>query len=169
MRPKKIKFIAILLFIIGITGLKAQTTISASGGNAVSNEGSVSYSIGQVVYSTISGANVTVSQGVQQPYEISAVTGIDPDKMFSLVCSTYPNPTSDNLTLKIEGERNVQYMASLYDINGKLLFNQKIEATESTIPMKMCSPATYFLRITSATHNNTSSSVEIKSFKIIKK
>ncbi|MGD0341661.1 MAG: hypothetical protein ABSA76_08155, partial [Bacteroidales bacterium] len=56
--------------------IHAQSTITTSGGNASGSGGSASYTIGQVVYSTITGTNGSSAQGVQQPYEISIITGI---------------------------------------------------------------------------------------------
>jgi hypothetical protein len=68
----------------------AQSTIPATGGNAAGNGGSVSYTVGQIVYTTVSGTNGSVAQGVQQPYEISVVTGIE-NKEINLSCSIYSN------------------------------------------------------------------------------
>jgi len=43
------------------------------GGNATGQNGRVSYSIGQVDFITVSGSGGTVTQGIQQPYEIFVV------------------------------------------------------------------------------------------------
>jgi hypothetical protein len=169
MRHKKVKLTAFLLLIFGLAELHAQTTLTTSGSNASGGGGSASYSVGQVVYSTFSGSNGSVSQGVQQPFEISVLTGMDDYKAISLVCSAFPNPTTDFLTLRIAGEPNAQYVARLYDIGGQLLVSKNIAGIESSIPMKMYAPSTYFLKIFSAKSESTLSSTEIKSFKIIKK
>jgi hypothetical protein len=47
----------------------SQESLSTSGGEANGTGGTVSYSIGQVFYSTYSGSNGTLSEGVQQPFE----------------------------------------------------------------------------------------------------
>lgn len=169
MRHKKVKLTAILLLILGLTELNAQSTLTTSGNNASGGGGSASYSVGQLVYSTFSGTNGSVSQGVQQPFEISVLTGLDDYKTISLDCSAFPNPTTDFLNLRIDGELNAQYLACLYDISGKLLMSKNIEGSESIIPMNMYAPSTYFLKITSTKTQSTSLSTEIKSFKIIKK
>ena len=62
---------------IFIASLQAQETIPATGGNASGSGGSVSYTIGQITYRTISGTNGAVTQGIQQPYEISVVTAVE--------------------------------------------------------------------------------------------
>jgi zinc transporter ZupT len=64
----------LLLIAFGTMILQAQETIPATGGNVVGSGGSVSHTVGQLLYNTVSGTNGTVAQGVQQPYEISVVT-----------------------------------------------------------------------------------------------
>lgn len=155
----------VFLFIVGLTSLQAQETIPASGGNATGSGGSVSYTVGQVVYSTNAGADGSVAQGVQQPYEISVVTGVDQLRNVTLTCRAYPNPTTNFLTLEIEDEMPEQFSASLYDLSGKLLQSLKVIGRETTIPMETLAPATYFLKIEAKT-NSTSNN--FKSFKIIK-
>lgn len=155
----------VFLFIVGLTSLQAQETIPASGGNATGAGGSVSYTVGQVVYTTNVGADGSVAQGVQQPYEISVVTGVDQFKNVTLTCRAYPNPTTDFLTLEIVGEMPELFSASLYDLNGKLLQSLKVTGPETTIPMETYAPATYFLKIEAKT-NSTSNN--LKTFKIIK-
>jgi len=166
MKYKKMKLSVILLLALGLVELKAQEAIPASGGNASGAGGSVSYSVGQVVYSTNSGINGSVTAGVQQPYEISVVTGLNDVNGIQLVCSAYPNPTTDFLMLRIEDELKAQYTAYLYTANGALLKSIKIEANETSIDMSKLVTATYFLKIVNTKH--ASSSQEIKTFKIVK-
>ena len=73
------KLIISLIILLGITisGIYAQEAIPTSGGDASSNKGSVSYSVGQIVYSSNTATNGTVTQGVQQAYEIYVTTGIE--------------------------------------------------------------------------------------------
>ena len=161
MRHKKIKLSAILLLGFGLAGLQAQTAIPATGGNASGSGGSVSYSVGQMVYTTNTGTNGSVAQGVQQPYEISVVTGLEEAIGINLILSAYPNPTTDFLKLKVENYDNTNLSYQLFDINSKLLENKKIEGSETSIFMSNLVPATYFLKVTD---NNK----EVKTFKIIK-
>ncbi|MFZ4414651.1 MAG: T9SS type A sorting domain-containing protein [Bacteroidales bacterium] len=161
MRYKNLKLSVMLLLGLGLSGLQAQETVTASGGNASGSGGSTSYTVGQVVYNTIANSNGSVAQGVQQPFEISVVTAIEEAKDINLIVSAYPNPTTNCLTLKIEDNLQMQYIVSLIDINGKLLENKKTEGIETTISMKNLVPATYFLKV-------IKSNKEVKTFKIIK-
>jgi len=125
MRHKRLKLSAILLLGLGLTGLQAQETIPATGGNATGSGGSASYSVGQVVYTTNTGTNGSVAQGVQQPFEISVVTGIEQTKGINLSVSAYPNPATDFLMLKVENYDNGNLSYQLFDMNSKLLQNKK--------------------------------------------
>jgi hypothetical protein len=161
MQHKRLKLIAILLLGLGLTGLQAQTSTNATGGNASGSVGTVSYSVGQVVYTTNSGVNGSVAQGVQQPYEISVVTGIGEAKEINLSVSAHPNPTNDYLTLGISEFDISNLSYQLYDMNGRLLQNEKITGNQTRIAMSNLVPATYFVKVLQNQN-------EIKTFKIIK-
>ena len=161
MKHKRLKLSALLFLGLGLTGLQAQTSVNATGGDASGSGGSASYSVGQVVYTTNTGTNGTVAQGVQQPYEISVVTGIEQAKGINLSVSAYPNPTTDYLTLSI-GEFDISNLSyQLYDMNGKLLQNAKITGNQTSIVMSNLVPANYFVKVIQGNK-------EVKTFKIIK-
>ena len=54
-----------------------------------------------VVYTINTGTSGSVAQGVQQPFEISVVSGIEEAKVSKLSVSAYLNPTIDYFTLRI--------------------------------------------------------------------
>ena len=155
---KKVK-LSVLLLGLGLTA-KAQQATTATGGNASGSGGSVAYSVGQIVYTTNTGANGSVAQGVQQAYEISIVTGLE-DTQISLNMQAYPNPTTDYLTLNVGNFELSTLNFQLYDISGKLIESRKIISSTETIATGNLSSATYFLKVS---NNNN----EVKSFKIIK-
>ena len=68
-------------------------------------------------------------------------------KGISLDCKAYPNPATDFLMLKVEdpGDKNLTYQ--LFDINGKLLADKKVESNETTIFMGNLA-AIYLLKVT---------------------
>ena len=160
MKHKKVK-LSFLLLGLGLTGLQAQNAVPATGGNASGSGGTVAYSVGQVVYTTNTATNGSVVQGVQQPFEISVVTGIEEAKGINLAVSAYPNPTTDFLNLKVENYDNTNLSYQLFDISGKLLESKKITGNQTSIVMSNLVPATYFVKV-------TESNKEVKTFKIIK-
>lgn len=154
------KTVALLLLGFGITTAQAQQATTATGGNASGSGGTVAYSVGQVVYTTNTSSNGSVAQGVQQPYEISILSGIE-DHQISLNMQAYPNPTTDYLTLKVDNFQLSTLSFRLYDITGKLIENKKITSTIETICLENLPSAAYFLKVV---NNNK----EVKTFKIIK-
>lgn len=162
MRHRKLKLSAAFLLGLGLTGLQAQENLNATGGNASSSGGSASYSVGQVVYTTNSGTNGSVAQGVQQPYEISVVTGLEEAKGINLSVSAYPNPATDYLTLEVKDFELSNLSFQLHDMEGKLLQSEKIAGKQTSIVMSSLVPATYFVKV-------IQESKEVKTFKIIKK
>jgi hypothetical protein len=138
----------------------SQEAIPVTGANASGNGGSVSYTVGQILYNTISGSNGTILQGVQQPYEISIVTGVEKNNI-NLITSVFPNPATDYLILRLENYDTENLSYWLYDINGNVIENWKASGNETQIIMKNFTTGTYFLKVTKGTKN-------LKAFKIIK-
>jgi hypothetical protein len=166
MQSKKIQLSISLILFLGMASLHAQETEPASGGNASGSGGSSSYSIGQVFSATYSGSNGTVSTGVQQPFEISLITGTEEGKDLSLRFSVYPNPSTNYLTIYIDGAFSEMYSAFLYDITSHQVKNMTIENIETKIDMSNLPVGTYILKIIES--KNLTTPKEIKVFKIIK-
>lgn len=161
MPHKKITLIAVLLLGLRLTALQAQQAVPASGGNASGSGGTASYTIGQVAYTNNSGSGGTVTQGVQQPYEIFVLTSKDL-KGIEIVCTAYPSPVTNYLTLNIEGGDLIKYFVTLYDMTGKILLNKQTEGSLTALYMENLVPAPYILKVADL-HGK-----EIKTFKIIK-
>ena len=153
------KMLTVLLFGLGLTAKGQQATI-ATGGNAAGGGGTVAYSVGQIVYTTNTGTNGSVAQGVQQPYEISTVSGIE-NNSINLELSAYPNPTTNYLTLRVNDVLISTLSFQLYDISGKLIESRKIISSTETIGMENLPSATYFLKVANINK-------EVKTFKIVK-
>ena len=158
MKHKKIK-LSVLLLGIGITA-QAQQVTTATGGDASGSGGTVAYSVGQVVYTTNTDASGTVSQGVQQPYEIFTV-GIKETEL-NILLSVFQNPTAYNLTLQISDYNNEKLSYQLFDMQGKLLNNGQVTAQQVQINTANLPPATYFINVVNQENK------KIRSFKIIK-
>ena len=159
---RKIKIIIIIvLFSFNIFLLKGQETTATSGGNVTGTGGSVSYTIGQVVFSTVSGTNGSIVQGVQQAYEIAVLTAVVNTEDITLNCIVYPNPTRNTIKLSIESPDIENMSYRLFDIHGLLIQDMKVEGEETEISMTNLAPSIYFLRV-------IKNKKELKTFKIIK-
>ncbi len=138
----------------------AQTSINSSGGNGSGNGGTVSFTIGQVSYHTLKASNGSVAEGVQQPFEISVLSV--PEEMNQiLLIQTYPNPTTDFLSLSISNMEITDLSFQLFDLQGKMVLNEKIHNALTSVNMGDLVPSTYILKVN---QNNK----ELKIFKIIK-
>ena len=161
MNFRKLKLSVVLLIGIGLTGLQAQEAIPTTGGNASGSGGTASYTVGQVFYTSNTGTDGTVAQGVQQAFNIEVVDGIEQANGINLICTAYPNPTTDFLNLNIENYDNTNLSYQLFDMSGKLIEIKNIESNETTITMTNRIAAIYFLKV-------IDNQKEIKTFKIIK-
>lgn len=150
------------LFLLAFCGICiGQQTISTAGGEASGTGSTVSFTIGQIAYTSVDGNDGSVSEGVQHPYEIFDIKdnlnipGID------LELSVYPNPVRDYLLLKAKDFTSSNLAYRLYDSEGKLLESKTLSNDETYIPIDMLVPSVYYLRI-------SENLIEVKTFKIIK-
>lgn len=131
-------FVAYINFNVSI----AQNSVNAAGGDAVGAGGSLAYSVGQVTYTTISNPLISVSQGVQQAYEVSQVSL---DESFVQQILVYPNPANDLIQISVENSVDLCY--ELSDEFGKVLCVGRFYLQANSLSIKEYPPATYFLRI----------------------
>lgn len=153
--------ILISTFTFLVSPAMAQESLNTTGDNTSGSGGSASYSIGQVVYTTNTGTSGSVAHGVQQPFEILVVTGIEETKGRNFTVSAYPNPTSGYLTLSISEIDISNLSYQLFDMQGRLLHRAKITGNQTSIVMSDFEPAVYFVIVSQGNK-------DIKTFRIVK-
>lgn len=141
----------------GTTGIFAQTGTVTAGGVATGAGGSVTYTIGETNFITATGGGGQVAQGLQHPY---IITSIESNNL-NVNVSLFPNPTKEYVVLSVEGNSVENMSYQLYDIDGRLLAEKKLESNQTNISMRDLASATYFIKVI---NNNN----ESKIFKIIK-
>ena len=119
-----------------------QSAISTAGFEA-SGDGTLSATIGQTAFMAVANENGSISQGVQQAYEITTETGID---VTEIQLTAFPNPTSDVLNLQINGEFGTVAYA-LYTNTSKRVAKGGVNGSETQIPMGAYKPGVYFLEV----------------------
>ena len=150
------KLITTMALVAAAVGSFAQSAVSSAGYEAT-GDGTVSATIGQVAYLTATGDGGSIAQGVQQTFEITTETGIE---ITEIQLSAYPNPTSDVLNLKIDGDfGKVTY--ALFNNSSALLAKGTANGPKSQIQMGACKPGVYFLEV-------KMEGKTVKRFKIIK-
>lgn len=157
------KIFTLFVILMGITATFAQSAIVPVGGDAQSNNGSVSYTVGQIAIQTNGSESVSVAEGVQQPYEIMIV-GTDDFPQIVLNAKIYPNPTENIAQLELNGfEIPVDgFRAILFDGNGKML--QSLVVTDDVTPFEIghYATGTYYLELRDGKR-------VLKTFKVIRK
>ncbi|GAA4976392.1 hypothetical protein GCM10023315_28970 [Algibacter aquimarinus] len=133
-------------------------SINASGTNLSGNQGFVSYSIGQVFYSSSENNTHTLTEGVQQnqlqnstdqdtntPEDSNVPDDLTPD----LNVLVYPNPTHDVVTLVSNGFNLSNNLNSyqLYNYQGKLIKTSIIQQTNTIIDLSHLSTSFYILQV----------------------
>ncbi|MFB6318396.1 T9SS type A sorting domain-containing protein [Saccharicrinis sp. FJH54] len=135
-------FVTVFLFSV----VNAQETIVPVGSNATGSGGSASYSIGQMVYKTKSSSDYSLSEGVQQPFEISVLTKNNELLENDIELKVFPNPATDLVTLSLKENDIKDLTYKLYNLKGKLLQSKIITGT-TNISFKELSPSTYLLKV----------------------
>ena len=137
-----------LLLVFFSFGALAQRSLSVSGGGASGSGGSISYSVGQLVYTTHVSNEGTIVQGVQHAYTISEETVGESTGPFALQCRVYPNPASDQLLVdlgdpQLLDQQNLSYR--LVRLDGQVIQRRKIQDTRTRISLAGLAPGSYLL------------------------
>ncbi|MDO9187002.1 MAG: T9SS type A sorting domain-containing protein [Bacteroidia bacterium] len=153
----------ILMFCLvsfGLGSVVAQENTDAMGGMLYGPAGTVSYSIGQIDYETATGSGGNITEGLQQPYEIMILSGIEENDI-NLTFSLFPNPTADLVVLSVQNSVPLNLTCSLFNIEGKLIEKREVNSSQTTITMSDLANGAYLLKV-------LRKSTEVKIFKIIK-
>ena len=137
---------------------QAQTSTNAAGGDASGAGGTVAYSVGQLVYTTHTGTPGSLAQGVQQPFEISVVTGLE-ETAIQLELQAYPNPATHTLTLQVSAHAGLKL--ELTDLRGVRILSRELTENSTAISLEGLAQAVYFLTVSGEDR-------VIKTFKITK-
>ena len=157
----KRKYVLFLLF--GFSGflLNAQESFPSGGGNINGNMVKVSYTFGQMFYTTFEYDTVSISEGVQQAYEIYQYAATEEYENIKMVYSLYPNPSIGLLYLEVENFTSDNFEYEIYDNNAQLIKREKIVSNETIIDLSANPAGIYFVRLTKNTQ-------DAKIFKIVK-
>ncbi len=139
------KLFFLFAFIMAFNSSQAQESVNSSGGVFRGNGGTVSFSVGQMVYTTDSKEAGAVVQGIQRPYKITTTNIKKLDNTISF--KAYPNPSSDDLFLEMNAFRNEKLNYQLYDMQGKLIITNPIEIPKTQINMRALAVGAYFIHI----------------------
>lgn len=140
----------------------SQQVIPATGGSADGTGGSVSYTLGQIAFSAVTGTNGFIIQGIQQPFEISSLTAIENTEEITLGYSVFPNPSEGIITLFVMSFSQAGFIYQIYNLKGDIIQENKISDARTEISLADQPSAIYFLRVIRENR-------EVKVFKIVKR
>ncbi len=141
---KTYTFLLISILFSLATHLNAQNNTVSAGGDAEGSNGSISFTVGQVVYTSAEGSNGSINQGVQQPYDLEIITGIEHNE---IELTLYPNPTLGQFNLSIADARTSEYSIQLFDAAGRLLLTKKQLLELNSISLESYATGTYVLSV----------------------
>jgi hypothetical protein len=149
-------FILSILFMFTIN---AQELISNSGGFYSNSNGSLAWSVGEAVISTVSDGTNTLTQGFHQSrYEITAIGEND---ITDVNIQVFPNPVADYINIEIESSDLSNFSFTLHDNLGKILCKENVVNTNSKVDMSIYPAANYFITV----YQN---GISVKAIQIIK-
>lgn len=146
--------VLVFAFLMGCAGcLKAQSEITFVGGNFSNNEGSLSYSVGQVAVRTSIAPAITVvniteqfSEGVQQALAPQDAVQNEGIQALTVNVAVYPNPTTSYVVLECDQPLGLGY--TLFNTNGQTLVQGSC-TEQLTLDMNQYAAGNYILEVAS--------------------
>jgi hypothetical protein len=148
---------ALVLFSLFATiYVSAQEVVSTQGDSYSNANGSIDFTIGEVVINTGTDGTNDLTQGFHQTnWNFLGVEDFAPNYEAII----FPNPTEDVLNIKTSMFENVTY--TLYDAQGKLVLQDILSAEQTPIQVSQLATGNYSLTLTNETQN-------LKTFKLVK-
>lgn len=157
----------IIFSLFAIFSISAQEIVSTQGESYSNANGSIDFTIGEVIINTGTDGTNDLTQGFHQTnWNFLDVEDLAPD----IKATIFPNPTQDVLNIKTSTFENVNY--TLYDAHGKLVLQNMLSAELTSIQVYQLAPGAYSLEIIFEGENNgTLSASKVsnrKTFKLVK-
>ena len=146
------------LMLFAQTEVPRQEVISSASGLFSNSSGSIYFTIGECLTSTLRSNDLALTQGFHQTFlSISDIYTIG-DLDFEI--TVFPNPATDFITIKVEKLQDLDYI--IYNMYGVVMEKKKIVETESDVSFKTLPPSIYIIKV-------LQNDKEIRTFKIIKR
>ena len=146
----------LLLTLITTLSVSAQEVVSTQGDSYSNANGSIYFTICEVVINTGTDGTNDLTQGFHQTnWNFLGVEDFAPNYEAII----FPNPTEDVLNIKTSMFENVTY--TLYDAQGKLVLQDILSAEQTPIQVSQLATGNYSLTLTNETQN-------LKTFKLVK-
>ena len=158
------KHIFLFATFVSAFAASAQEVVSSQGETYSNANGSIDFTVGEVIVNTGTNGTNDLTQGFHQTnWNFLGVEDYAPDHQVII----FPNPTQDVLNIKTSVYENVTY--TLYDAQGKLVMQNILSVEQTPIQVSQLAPGSYSLElIFENTNDGTLSSSKRKTFKLVK-
>jgi len=157
-KHRAIKLLLTVVVTTFSTTLWAQHAVLSGGTYHQSTAGSISWSLGETVINTLKSDEYIITQGMQQSK--LTVTSIFKQPNISISIKAYPNPTSNNVFIEVDGEiKNLRY--EVYTVNGLKITENLFDSNPQKIVFDHLNSGIYLIRV--QLENQT-----IKTFRVVK-
>ena len=137
----------IVFFLLNFSHTWSQKDFVTAGGDGKSDQGSFSYSIGQILVMQMDTPSssffqpISLNNGVQQVF----VSACEVNQNIKILAT--PNPTTGLVNIDIPNWNDVQLNISIYDALGKDILNKTINQRKTQLDLSKLSSGIYILRI----------------------
>jgi hypothetical protein len=146
----------VLFSLFTTVSVSAQEVVATQGDSYSNANGSIDFTIGEVIINTGTDGSNYITQGFQQT-NWNFVGLVDHSPSYEAI--VFPNPTEDILNIQTSAFENVTY--SLYDAQGRLVLQDKLSAEQTPIQVSQLAPGSYSLTLNNGAQY-------LKTFKLIK-
>lgn len=136
-----------LFCLLAYLQLRSQEATVSSGGDILTETGSISYSVGLPFFTAMQSEVGSISQGVQHTYKFVTVSN-QYDPLIHLDLLIYPNPTLDVVFLQVKSDQlpaGLKY--HLYDSYGKLISYNNVTDQHTPLDMKTLPASVYLMTV----------------------
>lgn len=148
MKNATLVFVGFVFATVGFAQSITPDVIASSGAHFTNFNAQLSFTVGEVIIETVSSVNSAITQGFHQPED--SLTGMEANLPGTMEVYVFPNPFQSRLTIQMQHNR-IPMTLELYDLTGKLLYTQKIQANKSTVELNLASFSSsgYLIRLVS--------------------
>jgi len=151
----KKSFLILFFLLSGWSAIWAQSlspSVIASAGGYISNSThSLSWTLGEIAITTITGSGYTLNQGFQQALVIG--TAVEDNPLINWSIQTYPNPVNDILRIRFSLENTASFLVELLDMTGKKMVIRTLEnvshGDEVDLDMSHLAAGIYIIKVQS--------------------
>jgi hypothetical protein len=140
--------IIVFILVFCSTYSNAQFATLAGGGEGSGPGGTVSFSVGQLVVESTEDSEGSISPGVQQTYESNEV--YVNETLFQNSVIVFPNPATHLIQVRLEKAFNG--WLKVYDMNGRLIYHQKVNEMKMSVDVQSWSAGTYMIHLLDETN-----------------